>query len=775
MNRSLRTEMPDGTPTARQEANQFTLPRFWTQSIRNRLVVILLGFTIIPLILTAFASIPLIARGTRQQVNESLNAIGSLKENQIREWVNTLQLELEVEAKNGLSLPSLSILISSEKDSPLYENAKSRQIAIFRESIINRGIFEELFLLDINGQVILSTNPLQVGKYYTNQPLFQEGQNRRYLQPPTHEAFLGNASVFVTQPMVTNMGETIGVIAGRANLEALQTILSERTGLGQTGENYLIGVNKLLLSETLDPRYIPGYTYVRTVGAERAAQFNQIGTGSYQNYGGEVVIGNFRWIPELQIGLLTEQHEAEALSTLQLTTNATTGVTILAIFFAILAAFIISQNFTNPLSFLTRYATEITRGKTDQRLDIQREDEIGALADAFNRMVTQTQETIDRLELGVVERTQELNSRSEQLTAAAEVGRTVTTILDINQLTQQVVELILQRFNLYYVGLFLVDEGREWAILRAGTGRAGQAMIQRGHRLRVGEGSMIGWSIANAQARVALEAAQDSERLATPDLPETRSEAAIPLRSRGQVVGALSVQSRIPGAFDQNTINVFQTMADQVGVAIDNARLFSDVQAALEATQQIYGQLSYTAWLERLKSRPVSLRRDPSGIKYLEQAENLNSPLSENGDDNMVIPIKARGHTIGHINAKKRHKTDTGKGWRQEEVVFLETLIDELGIALDSARLFEETQQQAERERLIGEVTTRMRAMPDIQVVLQTAARELRKALNLEEVEIRLGDFGESPSEEPTEPLSNTPQSDQLNGLTLDNDGEHDG
>ena len=202
----------------------------------------------------------------------------------------------------------------------------------------------------------------------------------------------------------------------------------------------------------------------------------------------------------------------------------------------------------------------------------------------------------------MADRTQELEQRSSYLVAAAEVGRTAASILEADALVQQVVELIRKDFGLYYVGLFQVDDSGEWAELRAGTGEAGWTMLARGHRLHIGGDSMIGWSITNRQPRIALEAGEDAVRLATPELPETRSEAALPLQSRGRVMGALSVQHTRPGAFDEDTIVVLQTMADQVAVALDNARLFAGRQEALEAVQRAYGEVSSEAWHEMLRS-----------------------------------------------------------------------------------------------------------------------------------------------------------------------------
>jgi len=179
----------------------------------------------------------------------------------------------------------------------------------------------------------------------------------------------------------------------------------------------------------------------------------------------------------------------------------------------------------------------------------------------------------------------DLERRSNQLQTAAEVSHAATAILDPEELTQQVVDLVQGRFGLYYVGLFLVDRTGEWtgqpdnwAVLRAGTGKAGRQMLAAGHKLKIGGESMIGWCVANRQARIALDVGEEAVRFDNPYLPETRSEMALPLIARGQVVGAMSVQSEVEAAFSDEDISVLHTMADQVANAIENAYLFDEQQ-----------------------------------------------------------------------------------------------------------------------------------------------------------------------------------------------------
>jgi GAF domain-containing protein len=358
-------------------------------------------------------------------------------------------------------------------------------------------------------------------------------------------------------------------------------------------------------------------------------------------------------------------------------------------------------------------------------------------------------------------RTRDLERRSLQMTASAEVSRAATSILETDRLIRQVVELIRERFDLYYVGLFLVDEAGEWAVLRAGTGEAGRAMLARGHRIKVGEG-MVGWSVAHAQARVALEAGQDAVRLAMTELPDTRSEAALPLHSRGQVIGALTVQSTQPVAFDQDTITALQTMADQVAVALDNARLFTESGATLEAERRAYGEVGRQAWAELLRARTdwgyryahksiapaeddlqAEMRQAARTGQTVQRSPELATGGNGEGEPTLAIPLKLRGQVVGVLGFRRG---ESDERWTTEAVTLLETLAEQLSVALESARLYQDTQRRAEHERLIGEVTARMRETMDVDAVLQTAVHEMRQILGLAEVEVRMG-IGLAPGE----------------------------
>jgi len=360
------------------------------------------------------------------------------------------------------------------------------------------------------------------------------------------------------------------------------------------------------------------------------------------------------------------------------------------------------------------------------------EDEIGQLANGFNIMAAQLQETLGGLE----QREAALQRRSLQMQASADVGRAATSILETDRLIQHVVDLIRERFGLYYVGLFLVDETGEWADLRAGTGEAGRAMLARGHRINAGEG-MIGWCIEHAEARIAEEVGEDAVRVATPELPNTRSEAALALRSRGKVLGAVTVQSDHPGAFDEQNIAVLQTLADQVAVAIDNASLFAESQAALEAERRAYGELSRRAWADLLHARSITGYHygiEHERVTQLSRDRQRPEPAEELPE--VELPIQVHGAVIGTIVAHK--PSDAGK-WQNDEVAMLEELANQLGVAMESARLYRDTQRRAARERLVSDIADRLQRAPDMEMLLQIAAQELNQALEGSRAYVRLG------------------------------------
>ncbi|HLF28764.1 MAG TPA: GAF domain-containing protein [Anaerolineae bacterium] len=362
--------------------------------------------------------------------------------------------------------------------------------------------------------------------------------------------------------------------------------------------------------------------------------------------------------------------------------------------------------------------------------------------------------------------------RALQLLTAAEVSRAASSILSLDELLPQTVELIRHRFNLYYVGIFLVDDARRAALLRAGTGPAGQSMIERSYQLEIGDSSMIGWSIAHHKARIALDTGQDAVRFENPLLPDTRSELALPLISRGRALGAMSVQSAQPAAFGEQDITVLQTMADQVANAIANARLFEETQAAIanlstinEINQTLSLQLELRSLLALLVNKICAVLGVPGAyialydretdlihVPYMAEAGQYVSvepfPLGE-GRTSVIIrerrPLlidRARASGVAEHGAKDVQVSGQsylgmpiivadevigvlaiqGEGlFGEAEERLLSTLTPGVGIAIQNARLYEQTQAALAEARTLYEVSARVNAATTPEEILQAA------------------------------------------------------
>ncbi|NLF13201.1 MAG: GAF domain-containing protein [Anaerolineaceae bacterium] len=744
------------------------MPRIRIASIRTRLLVAFVLLVLLPVLVLGLAMGVGGSRGFQQQMTDHLASVAILKEAEIATWRADLQFDLVLALTGEDVMRRAIVLLERVQDPATAILAQGVVKSRFQQVMLQTGRFEELMLVALDGRVALSTDPTQTDAMVSNQSYFRQGLEGPYLQPPRLSPGLRRTSVYASRPVVNYQGEVLGVLVGRASVTKLTAIMAERTGLGLTGETYLVGSSQTLLTPT---RAGVTNVWIDSQAIRRAIADRRHGSGLYENYDGQAVVGAWHWLPELEAVLVAEQQQDEAFRPVYTLLAIAAAVGLLGVLVAVGVSLRFTRGIAVPLAGLAESATRIAGGDLGDYAGLsgqaaagaRREDEIGMLARAFESMTTQLRDLIGGLEERVAERTRELGLRSRYLEAAAEVGRAAASILEVDVLVQQVVDLIRREFDLYYAGLFLVDETGEWAVLRAATGEAGKAMLARGHKLPIGGASMVGWCVANREARVAhisemgaLEAGPDVARLAAPELPETRAEAALPLRSRGQVLGAITVQHTEPDVFRPEAVVALQTLADQVAVALDNARLFAERQEALEAAQRAYGELSREAWGQLLQSRLS--QEGAGGLAYrsyergvipydeplgdearlaLEYGSTVQSASPQNGDrHSLAIPIRVRGQVIGVLET---YKPASAGAWSPEEVALLERIVEELDPALESARLYRDTQSRAARERAIRQVTEEMRRAVDVEAILQSTVVELARALGAPRAYVRLG------------------------------------
>jgi PAS domain S-box-containing protein len=337
--------------------------------------------------------------------------------------------------------------------------------------------------------------------------------------------------------------------------------------------------------------------------------------------------------------------------------------------------------------------------------------------------------------------------RTLQLQTASEVSRAASSILNTDELLPQAADLIRTRFDLYYVGIFLLDETERSAILRAGTGEAGQQMLASGHKLKIGGNSMISQCVLRRQAQIALDTGEAAVRFDNPLLPLTRSEAALPLISRGRVIGAMTIQSDQPAAFSADDITMLQNMADQISNAVENARLYEQAQAALQEIDAINRRLTGEAWdtyLRQQSGRTVIWATDdeaaaPEALPELDEQLTTGeiSVVPDPEDESeatVTAPILLRGQPIGAVRLRTRLVD-----WGDDTKILLADISDHIAQAVENARLIEQTQRTAQRERMINEINARVRQSVDLDAILRTAVNELGQSLKAARVVARVG------------------------------------
>ena len=360
------------------------------------------------------------------------------------------------------------------------------------------------------------------------------------------------------------------------------------------------------------------------------------------------------------------------------------------------------------------------------------------------------------LEQRVGERTHQLETanrqvaqRAAQLQTITELSEAIAQLQDLNAIFPEATRLINESFGFYHVGIFLIDSAREHAILQAANSEGGKRMLARSHRLQLGTG-VVGYAAQTGIPRIALDVGADAVFFNNPDLPETRSEVALPMKSRGETMGILDVQSVEAEAFSNEDLQILTALANQVAIAIENARLLTETRAALVQVQEVYDEFTRAEW-----SRTIARAELPGfryhggrieliekGWKLPEVVEAVESGSVITGASNgsterrstVAVPVKLRGEVIGVIHIESN---DPSRLWLKDEISLVEAVAERAAFAMENARLFQDARRRAAKEQAISEATSRISTALNIENILHTTAEELERVLGGSEVSIR--------------------------------------
>jgi GAF domain-containing protein len=349
------------------------------------------------------------------------------------------------------------------------------------------------------------------------------------------------------------------------------------------------------------------------------------------------------------------------------------------------------------------------------------------------------------LELRIEQRTRDLQRHRSYLEVATLIARELSLESDQDELFKTTLDLIRRHLGFYHAGIFLLDEEKEYAVLRAASSEAGQRMIEAGHRLKKGEEGIVGYVVATGEARIALDVGKDAVHFRNPYLPDTHSEIALPIKVGQEIVGALDIQSTEVGAFSEQDVQVFQTIADQLGIAMERKRLIDQMQSYTTELETRYRQMVRQQWRDYLMAS-----RHPHGYRWhanrlealthptpetLQEADQNRPQVKPEGEalQTLYLPIRARGETVGVLTVKIASEIIP-----DEIIRLLNSIAERIGLALENARLLEMVRVRAEREHLVSELGTKVRSATDVDSILRAAATEIGRMFGVSEVLVQL-------------------------------------
>jgi GAF domain-containing protein/HAMP domain-containing protein len=724
-------------------------------SLRAKLIIAFLAVTLLPL--GALAAVDY--RATQQALTDAANQalLGAAAQTALT--IDTFFDNTRGVVLSESQLPAVRDYLAMAPDARSGAPAEKDLKAIMQNWALRDTRASSYLLLDKAGVVALSTSSLDIGKDLAATGYFQQAMSsgQSTVSDVLFQPKAENGEIDFGVAVVDQSHNFAGVLVARFSTRLLQDLVGQTSGLAGSQSFGVLYDNNLLqlasgaeitqtfrLVSPVTPLYLADlqaqnrvpqllqayqYSLNRPDLASPLAAMLPAGSTASPYFTTEDVVGSGR-LNQVAVARLSSKPWLLAfyeprdvfLAPVQRQTSTTLTLAALIAVIVTAGAVLAAQVLADPLTRLTGTAEKVAAGDLSVKAEVGGRDEIGMLASTFNSMTGRLSELVGTLESRVAERT-------AQLQAAADIGRATASVRSLDELLRLSLDLIRDRFGFYHASIFLIDEANHSAVLRESTGTVGAQLKARGHKLGIGSQSLIGWVTENRRPRVALDVADDPYHFRNPLLPDTRAELAIPLMVGDRLLGALDVQSTQANAFGAGDVQVLQTLADQLSVAIENAELFQRTQASLNELSIIYQRMTGASWRGFLRGEKREAQYEAK-TPALVGAPQDNQPLA--------LPLLLRDRSVGVIEIYGRPAAD----WSDEEKNALSAVAAQVSAALETAALLEETQRRRLREQLINDITYQMRATMNPATVVQSGMRELGRALGATEVVVRLGPEG---------------------------------
>ncbi len=764
----------------------YVLRQFRHYSLRTKLIIVFIGVSILSIGLVSYFSNQNISRSLEKQVGTNLHgvadsiavAVGA----HLFEQVEFLRM-LSADPSLGVDLQEVNAKYLNQPPSKIQRDLQAKEqewqtrpnsaeevpkltslFALrFDEFTQHFPNHLELLVTDQYGALAAAADrPLNY--YYGRQAWWQaaynNGRGSIYISQPEFDLTKAAPVISMAVPIYAADKKTVvGILYSKYRLASLAKLL-EQIKVGETGQVNLLFPAGQLLSEN-GTNLLPVTPDVlsqlnASVGQDYAnfvwnmyAELGEPETTNLVSQAGLRTLTDEPTIKNLNWKIVVQQQAQEAFSLVTDEQDNLILFSVISLLAAAVIAVIVAQRLSRPIINLTQTAQQVASGNLQAQAQVETGDEVGQLAEAFNLMTQELRDTIDSLE-------QKVSERTSQLETVVAISQRLTGILDLDELLRQIVALIIKTFHYYHVHIYLL-EGDE-LIVAEGYGEAGAAMKRSHHSIPLAAPQSLVARAARHGKIITVENVRDDPNwLPNPLLPDTHAEMAVPIILNQEIAGVLDVQSEKTGGLTQEDESTLQLLANQIATALRNARLFTETQSALTEAQRLQQLYTGQAWEEINAIHPLDyeFHQDnrpalpgavtPEATLALQQKQTVQLKLAsthshaaegEGEQSALATPLKLRDQIIGILGI---HSDDPNRQWSRDEIALIETVSEQMSLALENARLFEDSQRSAWRDQTISESTAKVWSSTELEEILRAAVAQLGDKLRASEVVIRLG------------------------------------
>lgn len=768
--------------------NRLNIPgkRNGRASLQTRLVWFMLSISLIPLIGISIRNILQTQEALIHSAEISLQSSADQTANSLDAFIETTKNSIRTEAQFSDFSAYLELLPSERAGS--IEEARAQDLLVKLGGKDPANIIS-YSLVDKDGYTVLDTVRENIGINESTEEYYKNAVFTR-LPVTTAVTYSSPTTTVISFASIvpSRSGRTAGVLRVTYNSNILQQVITESVGTSAENSVLLLDQFNIRMADTKYPDLalksiiplmvvdylsaVDTHRFLNIPREEQATNLTELdaalATAREQPFfrveitpdtpGDDTIAVTFL---KTQPWLIVYSRPTSVfLHDVQRQTQTNTLLVIGALIIMAIIATFVARALTNPIINLTKVANTISQGDLSARANINSSDEIGSLAAAFNSMTDQLQSTLVGLEQRIYERTAELQKNTLELETIANVAREIAIIRDMDTLLNVSASLIRERLMYYHVGIFLIDDRGEYALLRAASSIAAEKMLEKNYKLRVGQTGLVGNVTSAGQAYIALDTGADAVHFENPYLPDTRSEITLPLRSNNLTIGALDIQANIPNAFDERDIQTLQTLADQLSAAIENAQLAQQVAGTLSELTRANRAQAQQAWQTAISQKgapayeydglqvraipqniaPDLLEKLKSGIPIVLQEHDESKEKTKEFKNTLMIPLMALNQVIGVIGLEQE---DPARGWTDEDIAVAQAAANRAALTLENARLLEESQRHAAREQAISHISAKIGAGTEIETILKTAIRELGAQIGGAQITVEIGSESE--------------------------------